>query len=43
MNPLNGNYGRGLGNYFAYRDLLFGWLERGDFEGLELDVEPVRQ
>ncbi len=38
MNPLNGNYGRGLGDYFGYRDLLRSWLESGAFEGLELDV-----
>jgi cation diffusion facilitator CzcD-associated flavoprotein CzcO len=36
MNPRNGNYGRGLGDYFGYRDLLEQWLERGDCEGLEL-------
>jgi cation diffusion facilitator CzcD-associated flavoprotein CzcO len=39
MNPRNGNFGRRFGDYFAYRDLLRGWLERGDFEGLE--VEPA--
>ena len=38
MNPRNGNYGRGLGDYFAYRELLERWLEQGDCEGLELDV-----
>ncbi len=37
MNPRNGNYGRGRGDYFAYRELLEQWLERGDCEGLELD------
>ncbi len=37
MNPRNGNYGRGLGDYFGYRELLHDWLERGDFEGLDLD------
>ena len=37
MNPLNGNYGRGLGNYFAYRDLLYGWLDRGEFAGMQID------
>jgi cation diffusion facilitator CzcD-associated flavoprotein CzcO len=36
LNPRNGNYGRGLGDYFGYRDLLEGWLEAGDLEGLEL-------
>jgi cation diffusion facilitator CzcD-associated flavoprotein CzcO len=38
MNPKMANYGRGFGDFFAYRDLLEQWLERGDFEGLELDV-----
>jgi cation diffusion facilitator CzcD-associated flavoprotein CzcO len=37
LNPRNGNYGRGLGDYFAYRDRLQRWLEQGDCEGLELD------
>ena len=37
INPLSGNYGRGFGDYFAYRELLEQWLDRGDFEGLELD------
>jgi cyclohexanone monooxygenase/pentalenolactone D synthase len=40
VNPRSGNYGRGLGDYFAYRALLEDWLDRGDCEGLELD-EPV--
>ena len=38
MNPRNGNYGRGLGDYFGYRELLERWLDQGDCEGLELDV-----
>jgi cyclohexanone monooxygenase/pentalenolactone D synthase len=37
MNPRNGNYGRGLGDFFGYRDLVQGWLEAGTFDGLELD------
>jgi cation diffusion facilitator CzcD-associated flavoprotein CzcO len=37
MNPRNGNYGRGLGDYFGYRELLRDWLDRGECEGLELD------
>jgi cation diffusion facilitator CzcD-associated flavoprotein CzcO len=37
LNPRNGNYGRGFGDYFGYRDVLQQWLERGDCEGLELD------
>ncbi|HET8618208.1 MAG TPA: NAD(P)/FAD-dependent oxidoreductase [Acidimicrobiales bacterium] len=36
MKPRNGNYGRGLGDYFGYRDLLEQWLEAGDCDGLEL-------
>jgi len=40
MNPRNGNYGRGFGDYFAYREVLHKWLAAGDCEGLELDV-PV--
>ena len=38
FNPRNGNFGRGFGDYFKYRDLLEGWLEKGDCGGLELDV-----
>ncbi|MEQ1787250.1 MAG: NAD(P)/FAD-dependent oxidoreductase [Acidimicrobiales bacterium] len=38
LNPRNGNYGRGLGDYFGYRSRLEEWLARGDCEGLELDV-----
>jgi cyclohexanone monooxygenase/pentalenolactone D synthase len=41
MNPRNGNYGRGLGDYFGYRDLLEQWLESGAFEGLELEQRSV--
>ncbi len=41
MNPRNGNYGRGLGDWFAYRELLEQWLEAGNLEGLELDVTSV--
>jgi cation diffusion facilitator CzcD-associated flavoprotein CzcO len=36
LKPRNGNYGRGLGDYFGYREILRGWLADGDFEGLEL-------
>jgi len=38
MNPRNGNYGRGLGDYFGYRRLLEEWLDAGDCEGLEIVV-----
>jgi cation diffusion facilitator CzcD-associated flavoprotein CzcO len=41
MNPRNGNYGRGFGDYFRYREVLEGWLEKGDFEGLDLDERFV--
>jgi cyclohexanone monooxygenase/pentalenolactone D synthase len=37
LNPRNGNYGRGFGDYFAYRAVLERWLDHGDFEGLVLD------
>ena len=40
MHPRNGNFGRGLGDWFAYRDLLERWLESGSLEGLELEVRP---
>ena len=36
LNPRNGNFGRGFGNYFRYRDRLHGWLDAGDLDGLEL-------
>jgi cation diffusion facilitator CzcD-associated flavoprotein CzcO len=41
LNPRNGNYGRGFGDYFGYRDLLRDWLRRGDCDGLELDGQPA--
>jgi cation diffusion facilitator CzcD-associated flavoprotein CzcO len=41
--PRNGNYGRGFGDYFGYRELLEQWLDRGDCEGLELDVRSAAQ
>ena len=31
--PRHGNYGRGFGDYFAYRELLEGWLAAGDLDG----------
>jgi cation diffusion facilitator CzcD-associated flavoprotein CzcO len=37
LSPRAGNYGRGFGDYFGYRDRLRDWLARGDCEGLELD------
>jgi len=38
MNPRNGNFGRGLGDWFAYRELLERWLDAGNLEGLELEA-----
>lgn len=37
MNPRNGNFGRGLGDWFAYRERLEQWLEDGNLEGLEFE------
>lgn len=37
LNPRNGNFGRGFGDYFAYRDRLHGWLDRGDLDGLVIE------
>ena len=42
MNPRASNYGRGLGDYFGYRDLLEGWVAAGDCEGLELRIGDAR-
>ncbi len=36
LNPRNGNYGRGFGDYFGYRELLLDWLDAGSLEGLEV-------
>ena len=33
MNPRNGNYGRGLGDYFGYRQILRGLARRGPLRG----------
>jgi cation diffusion facilitator CzcD-associated flavoprotein CzcO len=41
MNPRNSNYGRGLGDWFGYRELLEQWLEARSFEGLELTVRST--
>ena len=41
LNPRNGNYGRGMGDWFAYRELLEQWLEAGTFEGLEVEVRST--
>jgi cation diffusion facilitator CzcD-associated flavoprotein CzcO len=36
ISPRNGNFGRGFGDFFGYRDLLEQWVENGECEGLEL-------
>ena len=41
MNPRNGSFGRGFGDWFAYRDLLEQWLEAGSLEGLDLEVRST--
>jgi cation diffusion facilitator CzcD-associated flavoprotein CzcO len=38
LNPRNGNYGRGFGDWFGYREVLEQWLAAGRLEGLELEV-----
>jgi cation diffusion facilitator CzcD-associated flavoprotein CzcO len=40
MNPRTGNYGRGFGDYFGYRELLCDWLDTGALEGFELVGPP---
>ncbi len=42
MNPRNGNYGYGFGDWFEYRELVRNWIAAGDLEGLEVDEsEPA--
>ncbi len=41
LNPRNANYGRGMGDWFGYRELLEQWLEDGKFEGLDLEVRQT--
>jgi cation diffusion facilitator CzcD-associated flavoprotein CzcO len=41
LNPRNGNYGRGMGDWFGYRSLLEKWLDAGNFDGLELEVRST--
>jgi cyclohexanone monooxygenase/pentalenolactone D synthase len=41
LNPRNGNYGRAMGDWFAYRALLEQWLEAERFEGLEIEVRST--
>jgi cation diffusion facilitator CzcD-associated flavoprotein CzcO len=41
INPRSGNYGRGFGDWFGYRNLLEEWLDAGSFEGLEIEVRST--
>ena len=41
IRPRNANYGRGMGDWFGYRELLERWLEAGTFEGLEIEVRST--
>jgi cation diffusion facilitator CzcD-associated flavoprotein CzcO len=41
INPRSGNYGRGFGDWFGYRELLEQWLEAGSFEGLDIEVRST--
>ncbi|MEY2418008.1 MAG: hypothetical protein QOG90_688 [Actinomycetota bacterium] len=36
INPRNGNWGRGFGDFFGYRDLLEQWVASGECDGLEV-------
>jgi cation diffusion facilitator CzcD-associated flavoprotein CzcO len=36
INPRNGNWGRGFGDFFGYRDLLEEWVASGECAGLEV-------
>ncbi|HVV38231.1 MAG TPA: NAD(P)/FAD-dependent oxidoreductase [Acidimicrobiales bacterium] len=36
INPRNGNWGRGFGDFFGYRDLLEEWVASGECDGLEV-------
>ena len=36
MNPRNGSFGGGFGDYFGFCDRLAQWRQRGDLGGLEL-------
>ena len=41
INPRDGNYGVGMGDWFRYRDVLEEWLAAGGLEGLELEVRAT--
>ncbi|MFN6554013.1 flavin-containing monooxygenase [Mycolicibacterium septicum] len=36
IRPRDTNFGRGFGDFFAYRELLETWLAAGEFDGLDL-------
>ncbi len=42
VNPRNGNYGGGYGDFFGWRDLIAEW-RNGDFAGLELEGPARRE
>lgn len=41
LNPRNGSYGFGMGDYFGCRDLLQQWLAAGSLHGLEVEQRSV--
>jgi len=41
IKPRDGNYGGGMGDWFRYRELLEGWLEARNLEGLELHLRST--
>jgi cation diffusion facilitator CzcD-associated flavoprotein CzcO len=43
INPRDGNYGFGMGDWFRYREVLEQWLASGQLEGLELEVRATTQ
>ncbi|MFI5046060.1 MAG: flavin-containing monooxygenase [Acidimicrobiia bacterium] len=42
VNPRNGSYGGGYGDFFGFQDLLAEWRAAGDFAGWELDDAGAR-
>jgi cation diffusion facilitator CzcD-associated flavoprotein CzcO len=41
INPRDGNFGVGMGDWFRYREVLEQWLAAGRLEGLELQVRTT--
>jgi cyclohexanone monooxygenase/pentalenolactone D synthase len=41
LNPRNGNYGRGFGDWFGYRERLEQWLADGTLDGLEVEARTT--